>query len=297
MPRSNLPPLLALRAFEAVARRLSFKLAAEDLSVTPTAISHQIRQLETYLGKRVLERTPRSVKLTSDGEALYEVTRTGFEAIAASVARLRESSSASRITLTATTAFFAHWLPSRLATLHRDLPTLDLRLHTSDAIVDLKRGSVDAAIRYGKGPFENAIPLCRDSFVPVCSPALKIRTLTDLRRAALIHIDGRRRPQPVPDWRRWCAKAKAQQIDVTRGTHFPDSLLATQAAIAGQGVAIVSRVLVSSALAAGILAAPFELTLPGDTYHFAHADGLEADPDLVNLRSWFAHQMRSDADG
>jgi LysR family transcriptional regulator, glycine cleavage system transcriptional activator len=291
MSRSRLPPLPALRAFEAVARRASFKQAADELAVTPTAISHQIRQLETYLGRRVLDRTPRSVTLTTEGAALYEVTRAGFEAIAEVVGRIREGAGAPRITLSSTAAFLGHWLPSRLDALRRDLPAIDLRLHASDAVVDLRAGGIEAAIRYGKGPFVNGAALCSDSFAPVCSPKLGIKTLADLRRATLIHIDGRRRPQLLPDWRRWCEKAKARQIDTDSGQHLPDSLLAVQAAIAGQGVAIVSRVLVSDALRTGLLVAPFSVALPGDAYHFVCAEGLEHRADIASLRNWFASEL------
>jgi LysR family glycine cleavage system transcriptional activator len=293
MAKSNLPPLPALRAFEAVARRASFKHAADELSVTPTAISHQIRQLETYLGKRVFDRSPRSVTLTTDGAALYEVTRSGFAAIAAVVARLRQEPSAARITLSATAAFLGHWLTSRLEELRRELPSIDLRLHASDALVDLTAGGIEAAIRYGKGPFPNGVELCNDTFAPVCSPKLKIKKLADLRRATLIHIDGRRRPLPLPDWRRWCEKAKARDVDTTAGQHFPDSMLAVQAAIAGQGVAIVSLVLASHALRAGLLVAPFTVSLPGDSYYFVCADGLQERPDIVSLRNWLARELRS----
>lgn len=291
MARPTLPPLLALRAFEAVARRASFRLAADELSVTPTAISHQIRQLETYLGRRVLDRTPRSVSLTTEGAALYEVTRSGFVAIAEVVARIRESGGATRITLSSTAAFLGHWLTSRLETLRRDLPAIDLRLHASDAVADLRPGGIEAAIRYGKGPFANAVELCQDSFAPVCSPGLKIKTPADLRRAPLIHIDGRRRPLPLPDWRRWCEKAKVRQVDTNAGQHFPDSLLAVQAAIAGQGVAIVSLVLASHALRAGLLVAPFQISLPGEAYHFVCAEGLENRADVSSLRAWFAKEL------
>lgn len=291
MARSSLPPLPALRAFEAVARRASFKQAADELSVTPTAISHQIRQLETYLGRRVFDRTPRSVTLTAEGAALYGVTRSGFAAIAEVVARVREGTGATRITLSSTAAFLGHWLPSRLEVLRRELPAIDLRLHASDAVVELKPGGIDAAIRYGKGPFANAVTLCNDAFAPVCSPTLGIKTLADLRRATLIHVDGRRRPQPLPDWRRWCQKAEARDIDTNAGQHFPDSLLAAQAALAGQGVAIVSLVLVSHALRAGLLVAPFPVFLPGDTYHFVRAEGLEERADIASLRNWFAREL------
>ena len=293
MARSGLPPLPALRAFEAVARRASFKLAADELSVTPTAISHQIRQLETYLGRRVFDRTPRSVTLTADGAALYEVTRSGFAAIAEVVARVREGAGATRITLSSTAAFLGHWLPSRLEALRRELPAIDLRLHASDAVVDLTPGGIEAAIRYGKGPFANAVALCNDVFAPVCNPTLRIKTLADLRRATLLHIDGRRRPLPLPDWRRWCEQAGAHDIDTTLGQHLPDSLLAVQAAIAGQGVAIVSLVLASDALRAGLLVAPFPVSLPGDTYHFACADGLAERADIASLRGWFERELKS----
>jgi LysR family transcriptional regulator, glycine cleavage system transcriptional activator len=292
MARSSLPPLPALRAFEAVARRASFKQAADELSVTPTAISHQIRQLETYLGRRVFDRTPRSVTLTADGTALYEVTRSGFAAIAAVVSRLREETSAARITLSSTAAFLGHWLTSRLDALRRELPSIDLRLHASDAVDDLEAGGIEAAIRYGKGPFHNGVVLCNDAFAPVCSPKAKIKTLADLRRSTLIHIDGRRRPQPLPDWRRWCEKAKVRDIDTRSGQHFPDSLLAVQAAIAGQGVAIVSLVLVSEAMRAGLLVAPFDVSLPGESYYFVCADGLQERPDIASLRSWFARELQ-----
>jgi len=293
MAKSNLPPLPALRAFEAVARRASFKHAADELSVTPTAISHQIRQLETYLGKRVFDRTPRSVTLTTDGAALYEVTRSGFAAIATVVARLREEPGAARITLSSTAAFLGHWLTSRLDDLRRALPSIDLRLHASDALVDLTVGGIEAAIRYGKGPFPNGVELCKDAFAPVCSPKLKIKKLADLHRATLIHIDGRRRPLPLPDWRRWCEKAKARDVDVTSGQHVPDSLLAVQAAIAGQGVAIVSLVLASQALRAGLLVAPFPVSLPGDRYFFVCADGLQERPDIASLRDWLVTEMHA----
>lgn len=290
MRPKDLPPLPALRAFEAVARRASFRRAAEELAVTPTAISHQIRQLETFLGWRVLDRTPRSVALTSSGAQLYEAAHTSFTEIAGVVGRLREGRR-STVTLSSTAAFFGHWLVSRLDRLRRDLPTIDLRLHTADEIVNLRPGGVEAAIRYGKGPFVNAAPLCSDVFAPVCSPGLKITALADLKVATLIHVDGRRRPLPLPDWRRWCAKAGAAGIDLAAGQHFPDSLLAVQAAIAGQGIAIVSLVLARDAISAGLLISPFATSLAGETYHFTWADGLEEQTDIVGLRRWFAREL------
>ncbi len=293
MASHGLPPLNALRAFEAVARRSSFKAAAEELFVTPTAISHQIRQLETQLGLRVLERTPRSVKLTADGRVLYDATTSGFAEIARAVAQLNRRREPAILTLTSTTAFLGHWMVPRLTELRRLLPAIDLRLHASDALVELRSGGVDAAIRYGKGPFAGvaSTPLRDDVFGPVCSPALGLTKLEQLRQATLIHVDGRQVPAPSPDWPRWCIEAGLHDLDAQAGMRFPDSALAVQAAIAGHGVAIVSRVLAADALATGLLVAPFAPVLRGETYHFACAMDLEARPDIVALREWFLSVM------
>nr|WP_255488416.1 LysR substrate-binding domain-containing protein [Rhodanobacter sp. MP1X3] len=286
-----------MRAFEAVARRSSFKAAAEELFVTPTAISHQIRQLEAHLGLRVLERTPRAVRLTEEGSVLYEATAAGFAGIAKAVAHLRVRKDSAILTLTSTTAFLSHWMVPRLAELRRLLPDVDLRLHASDAIVELRSGGVDAAIRYGKGPFAGVatIPLRNDVFGPVCSPRLGLSKLEDLRQATLIHIDGRQVPTPAPDWSRWCAEAGLPNADTRTGVRFPDSTLAVQAAIAGHGVAIVSLVLVADALASGLLVAPFVPVLRGETYHFACAFDLETRPDIVVLRTWLLSVMSGTA--
>jgi LysR family glycine cleavage system transcriptional activator len=293
MTNQRLPPLTALRAFEAVARRSSFKAAAEELFVTPTAINHQIRQLETQLGLRVLDRTPRAVNLTAPGRVLYEAAAAGFAGIAKALAQLRQQQEPATLTLSSTTAFLSHWMVPRLAELRRLLPDVDLRLHASDAVVALRPGGVDAAIRYGKGPFADAasIPLRGDVFAPVCSPSWRLSTPQDLRRASLIHIDGRTIPRPVPDWSRWCAKAGLRDMDTQAGPRFPDSTLAVQAAIAGHGVAIVSLVLVADALDAGLLVAPFAPVLRGETYHFACAPDIEKRQDIVALRAWFLSVM------
>lgn len=289
MGRRRLPPLSSLCAFEAAARRASFKAAAEELLVTPTAISHQIRQLEAYLGFRVLDRTPRAVTLTAPGRALYEATATGFGEIEGVVRRLMADTGPTILTLSSTTAFLIHWLVARMEALRETIPTIDLRLHTSDKVEDLRPGGIEAAIRYGSGPFSGvaSVVLCRDLLTPVCSPALGISQPKDLRRATLIHIDGRSRPTPEPDWSRWCAQANIEGVDTDAGPRFPDSMLAVQAAIAGQGVVIVSRVLAADAIAAGLLEAPFTQTLAGDAYHFACAEELEQRADIVALRQWF----------
>ncbi|MGV1831908.1 LysR substrate-binding domain-containing protein [Agrobacterium vitis] len=289
MTRTRLPPLSSLRAFEAAARRASFKVAAEELLVTPTAISHQIRQLEAHLGFRVLNRSPRAVTLTIPGQALYEATAVGFGEIERVVAQLRVDTGPTVVTLSSTTAFLSHWLVPRMEALRKAVPTIDLRLHTSNVAEDLRPGGIETAIRYGDGPFPGVVSvvLCTDQLTPVCSPALGLSNLHDLRGATLIHIDGRSRSSPTPDWSCWCAQAGITGLKADAGPRFPDSMLAVQAAIAGQGVVIVSRILAADALAAGLLQAPFAQSLTGNAYHFACAAEMEHRADIAALRTWF----------
>ena len=289
MSSRELPPLSALRAFEAAARRASFKAAAAELYVTPTAISHQLRQLEDWLGVRVLDRSPRAVALTAAGTELYDAVAAGLSEIGRVASRLRHGPAPAALTLSATSGFLSQWLVPRLADIHRVLPSVDLRLQAADAIVALHPGGVDVAVRYGKGPYPavHATALHEDSFGVVCSPQLGVSRTADLRRARLLHVEGRRVPRPAPSWARWCEHAGITGVNTGAGLRFTDGLHAVQAAIAGQGIALTSLVLVSDALASGLLVQPFPSVLRGATYHFACAPELAARTDVVALRTWF----------
>ncbi|PTL83386.1 LysR substrate-binding domain-containing protein [Vitiosangium sp. GDMCC 1.1324] len=293
MTRYDLPPLAALRAFEAVARHSSFKAAAAELFVTPTAISHQIRQLETELGVRVLDRTPRSVAVTPAGRELLDAVVMGFAEISRAVSRLRPGRSRPALTLSATTGFLSQWLVPRLEELRKLLPEVDLRLHTSGAAVPLQAGAVDVAIRYGRGPYAgvDTTVLRADSFSPVCSPRLGVSRPSDLRRATLLHVDGQRVPRPPPTWSRWCAEAGVAGVNTEVGPRFSDSLHAVQSALSGQGVVIASIVLVDDALRSGLLVRPFREALSGATYHFVSAPELSEREDVIALRAWFQRKL------
>jgi len=286
---------MALRAFEATARLSSFKSAAAELFVSPTAISHQIRLLETHLGLRVLDRTPRSVALTPSGAALYEAVTSSFAEISRVTAHLRRRPALTILTLSATSGFLSQWLVPRLGDLRRAVPDVDLRLHASELPVTLNIGRIDLAIRYGRGPFAGveSIALKRDVFVPVCSPRLNVSQLDDLRAAKLIHVDGRKVPQPVPDWGRWCEQVGLADINTVAGLRVTDSQHAVQAALACEGVAIVSRVLAADALASGLLVQPFSEVLRGETYHFVCAPGLGVRADVIALLDWFQNNLGS----
>lgn len=289
---SGLPPLASLRAFEAAARHLSFKRAASELGVTPTAISHQVRLLEDILGKRLFERRARQVVLTSAGHELQAPLTAAFATLTQAVERVRERRVRRSLTLSATTAFSAKWLVPRVARFARTNPGLSLRLHASDEPVDLQHGEADAAVRYGRAPFPGLLhePLFDECFAPVCSPRLGVSSYEDLEPGILLQAEWRRPSDTAPTWQRWCRAAGLVGLDTAAGAIFLDDGHLIQATVAGQGVALLSLVLVAEELASGLLVQPFGPTLPGDGYHLVWPAG-RTSPEVEALRSWFAAEL------
>lgn len=293
--KRKLPPLGALRAFDAVARLQSFKLAAEEIGVSPTAVSHQIRLLESLLEVSVFERTPRKVELTADGKVLQQATAQAFALLQAATEKIGERQRPRVLTLTATTAMIAHWLVPRLPALMRQFPHIDLRLHADDGIVDLRSRQIDVALRYGAEPGAQLTPrlLYQDSFVLVASPQLTLKTPEDLLLGTLIHTDGRRVPQPAPDWYRWRSEFGPAALQIDAGPRFTDEAHAIQAAIAGQGVAIVSQLMAQHALNTGLLVAPFNMALPGAAHYFVSNPDGQHPQTVAQLADWVAAEMMS----
>lgn len=269
--RRQLPPLATLRGFEAAARHQSFKQAAEELGVTPTAISHQIRLLEETLALRLFERRTRQVALTREGSELYPVLRDGFDAFAAALERVSEKRRGV-VTLSATTSFTARWLVPRVASFRKRYPSVDLNLHASDDPVDFGSGIADAAVRYGRGPYPDLMStrLMANRFAPVCSARLGLKSPADLHHATLLHSRWRHPNADTPTWRRWLDAAKIDTVDAEAGISFNDDGHAVQAAIAGQGVALLSLVLVADDLASGLLVQPFGPIIDGYDFHLVH---------------------------
>ncbi|PHM68599.1 LysR family transcriptional regulator [Xenorhabdus sp. KJ12.1] len=236
----RLPPLGTLRAFDAVARLKSFKLAAEELNVSPTAISHQIRLLEEQLAICVLKRSPRYVALTEEGKILQKATSQVFLLLQSAINEMRLLHSSSPFTLTTTTAFITCWLIPHLAEIRHQFPDIDLRLHADDCPVDLDATGIDMAIRYGYPPRDtlNIHIILEDEFVLAASPTFKIKSLEDLHNVPLIHTDGRRIPQPSPDWDIWRSCFGPKQLEIVHGARFTDETHSIQAAIAGEGAII-----------------------------------------------------------
>jgi len=296
----RLPPLAALRAFEAAARLMSFKRAAAELAVTPTAISHQIRQLEEGLGVALFQRRTRQVVLTEAGRTLQPDLVAAFDLMGAAVARVRAGPRRQVATLSATLAFTAKLLVPRAAAFPLRNPGWDLRLHASDDPVDFADGEADAAIRYGLGRYPGlaAHPLLADRFAPMASPRLGSLIHADLRRLSLIHFEwgAQATKISVPTWRAWIERAAAEGLDIADldpqgGITFNDENSAIQAAIAGQGVALLSTALVAAELKAGLLVQPFGPVLDGLRFDFVHPAGQEDRPAIAALRRWILEDL------
>lgn len=284
----RLPPLSCLRAFEAAARHGSFKQAAAELGVTPTAVSHQIRILEDHAGLAVFQRGVRKVSLTEDGARLYPILRVGFDAFEAAFLDITQQAKHRRVVVSATNAFMAKWLAPRAARFHDAHPQIDLQLHASDVAVDLEKDGVDVAIRYGRGPFPgmHAEPLFSDRFAPVASPKLDIRTPTEMDRVALIHFDWKRAHPLNPTWKAWFDEAELKKRAGHGELRFSDESHAIQAAISGQGIALLSLVLVAEELASGLLVQPFGPTLEGHGYYLITQARDETPPAVRAAVDW-----------
>ncbi|MFD1840140.1 LysR substrate-binding domain-containing protein [Paracidovorax cattleyae] len=285
----RLPPLSALRAFEAAARLRSFKKSAEELSVTPTAISHRIRVLEEDLGRSLFLRKVRAVELTAEGHALLAAVGGGFRMIAMAIEQLRQPHRPS-VTLSTTPAFATKWLVPRLSAFQAAHPDIDLHVHASNAPVNLNAGIADLAIRYGHGRYPEATAslLREDRFAPVASPALRKTLRKDASRWPLIHFDWHR-PLPVDlTWSAWARQAGHDPAGLAAGTRYSEESHAIQAAVAGQGVALLSLLLVEEELRMGLLNVVAEPVLEGMAYHVLTPTGRLVSDATSRVEGWLA---------
>lgn len=291
----KLPPLAELRAFEATARCLSFKRAAAELGVTPTAISHQIRLLEAFCGQLLFRRQPRPVSLTWAGQQLFPVVRDGFESFAEAIDNIRAGTASGRLRVTATNAFAARWLVPRLPKWREVRPRLKLDIVGTDAVLNLKAGEADISIRYVRSaPTEGpSVELARDTFLVVANPKLVGRlrrpmSPVDLARFPLIEAEWPASDTEAPNWQRWEAAARNYHKHVPNlsnlvSLNFREELHAIEAAISGQGVAICSDVLVGPELASGALVKVANVTLPGYGFYIVHRN---SHPKLASIKAF-----------
>ena len=294
----KLPPLRALHAFEAAARHHSFAAAANELGVTPTAISHQIRQLEAACGVKLFQRRPRPLLLTSAGARLYPALRNGFDALATAMALLAEEDAQTPLRVTSPNAFASKWLVPRLPKWREENPTVALEIIGTDAVLDVRAGATDVAIRYARKPPLDlmAHEVFRDTFVPVCSPRLleqhgPIERAADLLRFPLIHYDWINSDPDAPTWRQWLAVARSidpdfNPLEKTWDLSFSEELHAIDAVIGGQGVAICSDVVVSNELRSGQLVKGHPLALPGYGFYLVSMPHSPQAPVIETFSTW-----------
>jgi LysR family glycine cleavage system transcriptional activator len=290
--RRPLPPLNALRAFEATARHLSFSKAAEELHVTPAALSHQIRGLEDLLGLKLFVRRPRSIELTEAARLIQPGIRTGFESLRVALDQLDQGRRDRVLVVSSTPGLTAKWLVPRLYRFLAKHPDIDTRISASVGYANFATDGVDIGIRLSSGvhPDLYVEKLSDEWLLPLCSPRLleadpPLRSPSDLPRFNLIQID---LPGVVPTWSDWMRLAGIEGIDTRRGLRLNVADHALDAASEGAGVVLGYKVVASHDLGLGRLVAPFgpEIPVPGRSYFFVCPKGEEKRPAIKAFRDW-----------
>jgi LysR family glycine cleavage system transcriptional activator len=291
MPQ-RLPPLTALRAFEAAARLESFSRAADEIHVTHGAVSHQVKGLEEFLGVPLFARTGRRVVLTSDGKFFAERVRAAMQQIGEAAAAINRHGRANRLAISTMPSFAARWLLPRLGGFMDAHPDLEISIHSSLALVDFVRDEIDVAIRFGLGDWPNthAELVMRDEFFPVCSPQLNRGRLPkrpqDLSRFKLLRSD----QEPWTPWFR----AASVDFPEPSGPEFNDAALMLQATVAHRGIALTRRSITEADIASGNLVRLFDIALPAESaYYLVWPRHLEASKKILAFRAWFLGETKS----
>lgn len=259
----RLPPLTALRAFEAVARHLSMAKAAEELHVTPAAVSQQIKQLEELLGQPLFKRG-KTLALSDAAETALPLLTDAFDRLERAAAQLHAGPRDGPLVVSSPPAFAARWLVPRLDDFQNGHPEIELRLLATRRLVDFALEDVDCAIRFGDGDYPglHVERLMAESIIPVAAPALaaEIGTVEDIPRKPLLNDEWHTASMAFPDWETWLASQGVVPEAPLRIKHFGESNLTIQAALSGLGVALVWRSLVEDDLRSGRLVWLFDRT-------------------------------------
>lgn len=290
---NRLPPLNALQAFETAARHMSFKAAANDLHVTPGAVSQQIKLLEDRLGTSLFLRRTRRIELTEAGRVLLVPTQQAFRLLAEAVARVRSSDDGRILTVSLLPSFAALWFVPRLGHFRARYPEIDVRISATPRLADVSHAEADVVIRYGLGDYPglHVEHLLADDLFPVCSPKLldgtvPLREPADLEHHTLLHDELRQ------EWQLWMRSAGIEGLDISRGPSFSLWELAFQAAIAGQGVALGRSTLVGEYLASGKLVKPFPISSHSRFgYYFVCPPERVREPKIAALREWLTDEV------
>jgi len=313
----RLPPLNSLKALESAARQLSFKRAAEELNVTPAAISHQIKALEDYLGVALFRRVGRGLELTAAAKAALPRLSEGFDVLSDAVARMRPRPDTGQLTVSVAPSFATRWLMPRLHGFFAAQPDVDVRITARTRLVnrrghdnEVERATVenwledsDVAILYGHGEytdyrFDKLFPL---TLAPICSPQLvhgenPLREPQDLQFHLLVHDDTGTLYDGVSFWDTWLKAAGVEGVDTSRGSHFSQPVLALEAASDALGVAATFPVLAAAELAVGRLILPFTLQVPlQSAYYLVCPEASLRRPAVAAFRDWLLAQAKQQA--
>jgi len=291
--RRRLPPLNALRAFEAAARHLNFSRAADELSVTPGAVSQQIQNLEDYVGVALFKRTPKGLLLTDPAQIALPALREAFDRLAEAASMLTAAVDGRRLTVSVAPSFAAKWLVPRLGHFEALHPQVDVWISAGMELVDFNSGEIDIAIRYGAGryPGLEVVRLMQETVIPVTSPALlesqPLNDPADLANHILLHDGSPDADESCPDWTMWLAARGVRGVDGTRGPRFNQSSLVIEAAVGGRGVALAKRALAQADLDAGRLVSPFQITTAVDfAYYLVHPKPKGRLPQVKAFMTW-----------
>ncbi len=292
----HLPPLNAIRAFEAAARHLSFNQAALELNVTASAVSHQVKTLEDYFGVKLFNRLPRNVSLTPEGKDYLPAVSGALDQLDSASRRLARRTADAPLNLGCAPTFAVGWLIPHLSDFHDEYPEIDVRLTLTPITrqIDFGASDTDVVIMYGtSGSWPNLVmhQLMAEELVPVCSPRLlqehPLETPSDLRNVTLLHSIPR-----MGQWRNWLHIAGVKGVDPKRGLRFQTTPLAVSAAVAGAGVAIANRRFVETDLDAGRLIVAFEIDLPSDSgYFLIYPKESGDDPRVSAFREWLLTRL------
>lgn len=303
----RLPPLNGVRAFEAAARYLSFTKAAEELSVTPAAVGHQVKTLEEYFGVQLFKRLTRALQLTEAGQLILPYLQNGFDQISEADRILRSRRDERILTVSVAPTFGAKWLVPRLPRFRQAYPDYYIRVAATDVRADFSHDDIDVALRYGRGDYPGLESECllSEVAVPVCSPRLMegehpLRDPADLRHHTLLHVQWKMESDTAPNWRMWLRAAGLEDIDPDQGPQFSIESMVIEAAIEGQGVGLVASAVVEQDIAAGRLVRPFHEDSHQSNqfgYYLVYPPSNNALPKVAAFRNWVHGEINQKGDG
>ncbi|MGI9026299.1 MAG: transcriptional regulator GcvA [Burkholderiaceae bacterium] len=293
---ATLPPLAALRAFEAAARLESFSRAADEIHVTHGAVSHQVRALEAFVGVPLFTREGRGVVLTGDGRVLATEIRAALAQIGAAAQAIRRRAQSNRLTISVLPSFGSRWLMPRIASFMAAHPGWEINIDSSATLADFARDGIDVAVRFGRGPWPGLHSewLMDDEYILVASPKLNRgrlpKRLDELARYPLLRAD-------IEPWRAWCAAAGVDLKPPDTGVDYQDMGVMLQSAIEGQGIMLTRRAIATAELQKGTLVQIFDIAVPADwAYWIVWSEAMPASDRVLAFRDWMLVETAASRD-